>query len=82
MTHSLREADHAHVWHPFCQMREFVADEAPIIASADGFELIDTDGRRYLDGVSSLWCNVHGHPVPEIDGAIREQLDQVAHSTG
>ena len=80
-TSSLRDCDHTHVWHPFCQMREFVADEAPIIASAAGFELIDIDGRRYLDGVSSLWCNVHGHRVQEIDRAIREQLDQVAHST-
>jgi adenosylmethionine-8-amino-7-oxononanoate aminotransferase len=62
-------------------MREFVADDAPITESAEGFELIDTDGRRYLDGVSSLWCNVHGHRVPEIDRAIREQLDRVAHST-
>lgn len=77
----LRHLDNAHVWHPFCQMREFTADDAPIIASADGFELIDTDGRCYLDGVSSLWCNMHGHRVPEIDRAIREQLDQVAHST-
>ncbi|MFM9965595.1 MAG: adenosylmethionine--8-amino-7-oxononanoate transaminase [Planctomycetaceae bacterium] len=81
MSNSLRDTDQAHVWHPFCQMRDFVADEAPIISSAAGFELIDTDGRRYLDGVSSLWCNVHGHRVPEIDRAIREQLDQVAHST-
>lgn len=82
MTHVLlRHLDNAHVWHPFCQMREFVADDAPIISSADGFELIDAHGRRYLDGVSSLWCNVHGHRVPEIDLAIREQLDRVAHST-
>lgn len=78
---SLRQIDNAHVWHPFCQMREYVVDDAPIIASAQGFELIDTDGRRYLDGVSSLWCNVHGHRVPEIDRALREQLDRVAHST-
>ena len=78
---SLRSADNTHVWHPFCQMQEFVADDTPIIASADGFELIDVEGRRYLDGVSSLWCNVHGHRVPEIDQAVRDQLDQVAHST-
>ncbi len=81
LTDTLRNLDHAHVWHPFCQMREFVEDDAPIIESADGFELIDTDGRRSLDGVSSLWCNVHGHRVPEIDCAIREQLDRVSHST-
>src|SRR5205814_6926170 len=78
---ALRTADNTHVWHPFCQMQEFVADDAPIIASAEGFELIDVEGRRYLDGVSSLWCNVHGHRVPELDQAIRDQLDQVAHST-
>lgn len=78
---SLRHWDNTHVWHPFCQMQDFVTAEAPIIASAEGFELIDIEGRRYLDGVSSLWCNVHGHRVPEIDHAIRQQLDQVAHST-
>ncbi|MCX7423060.1 MAG: adenosylmethionine--8-amino-7-oxononanoate transaminase [Planctomycetia bacterium] len=78
---SLRELDNAHVWHPFCQMQDFVTDDAPIIASAEGFELIDAEGRRYLDGVSSLWCNVHGHRVPKIDEAIRQQLDHVSHTT-
>src|SRR5882672_6923884 len=78
---TLRTADNTHVWHQFCQMQEFVADDAPIIASAEGFELIDVEGRRYLDGVSSLWCNVHGHRVPEIDEAIRQQLGKVAHTT-
>jgi len=52
-----------------------------VITAADGMYLIDSDGRRYLDGVSSLWCNVHGHRVPEIDDAIRRQLDKVAHTT-
>ncbi len=52
-----------------------------MITSAEGTELIDSEGRRYLDGVSSLWCNVHGHRHPAIDDAVREQLDHVAHST-
>ena len=52
-----------------------------MIESAEGTELIDSEGRRYLDGVSSLWCNVHGHRHPAIDEAVREQLDRVAHST-
>ena len=56
-------------------------EEVPVIASADRFDLIDADGRRYLDGISSLWCNVHGHRVPAIDAAIRDQLDRVAHTT-
>ncbi|HEX5893302.1 MAG TPA: adenosylmethionine--8-amino-7-oxononanoate transaminase [Solirubrobacterales bacterium] len=73
--------DHDHLWHPFTQQREWVAEEPLMIDLAEGVELIDTDGRRYLDGVSSLWCNVHGHRHPAIDEAVREQLDRVAHST-
>ena len=57
------------------------ARKRPIIEAADGFYLIDTEGNRYLDGISSLWCNVHGHRVPEIDEAVRRQLDRVAHTT-
>ena len=71
----------SHVWHPFTQMRSFEGEQAPVIESAEGVWLTDTDGRRYIDGVSSLWCNVHGHRHPHIDAAVREQLDRVAHST-
>jgi adenosylmethionine-8-amino-7-oxononanoate aminotransferase len=77
----LRGWDNAHVWHPFTAMSAYVDEHAPIIADADGFDLIDVDGRKYLDGISSLWCNVHGHRVPEIDGAVRAQLNRVGHST-
>ncbi|HEY7266392.1 MAG TPA: adenosylmethionine--8-amino-7-oxononanoate transaminase [Solirubrobacterales bacterium] len=73
--------DHDHLWHPFTQQRDWVAEEPLMIEAAEGAELIDADGNRYLDGVSSLWCNVHGHRHPAIDGAVREQLDRVAHST-
>lgn len=62
-------------------MSEFRNENAPVIVEADGFHLIDSLGRRYLDGHSSLWCNIHGHRVPAIDQAIRSQLDRVAHST-
>ncbi len=73
--------DHAHLWHPFTQMREWLAEDPLIIASGEGAYLIDLSGRRYLDGVSSLWCNVHGHRHPDLDQALREQLQCVAHST-
>jgi adenosylmethionine-8-amino-7-oxononanoate aminotransferase len=73
--------DHDHVWHPFTQQRDWVGEEPLMIEAAEGAELIDSEGHRYLDGVSSLWCNVHGHRHPEIDQAVREQLDRVAHST-
>jgi adenosylmethionine-8-amino-7-oxononanoate aminotransferase len=78
---SLAAADHRHLWHPFTQQQGWVEDEPLIIERAEGTHLIDPAGRRYIDGVSSLWCNVHGHRHPRIDAAVREQLDRVAHST-
>ncbi|MEM1108194.1 MAG: adenosylmethionine--8-amino-7-oxononanoate transaminase [Planctomycetota bacterium] len=78
---TLAELDHAHVWHPFTPMRQWCEKTPLVIESGDGPYLIDTEGKRYLDGVSSLWCNVHGHRVPALDQAIRDQLDQVAHTT-
>lgn len=81
LTPHLQSLDVAHVWHPFTPMREYAAETTPVIAAADGFELIDTDGRRYLDGTSALWCNLFGYRVPEIDAAIRDQIDRVSHST-
>jgi adenosylmethionine-8-amino-7-oxononanoate aminotransferase len=77
----LWEADHRHLWHPFTQMEDWLREEPLIVDSGEGPWLVDTLGRRYLDGVSSLWCNVHGHRVPEIDAAIRAQLDRIGHST-
>ena len=73
--------DRQHIWHPFTQMSEWLRDEPIVITDAEGCSLIDAAGRRYLDGVSSLWCNVHGHRHPRIDAAIRTQLDRVAHTT-
>src|SRR5437763_750565 len=58
------------------------AENAPIIVEAgDGRELVDVDGRRYLDAISSLWVTTLGHRVPELDAAARDQLDRIAHST-
>src|SRR5205809_8047750 len=75
------ERDAAVLWHGFTQMSCF-ADNAPIIVErAEGRELIDVDGRRYLDAISSLWVNTLGHHVPELDDAIRAQLERGAHST-
>jgi adenosylmethionine-8-amino-7-oxononanoate transaminase len=80
-TEHLRQIDRQHIWHPFTHHKLWNADNPLVITAADGMHLIDSDGSRYLDGVSSLWCNVHGHRVPEIDGAIRDQLEKVAHTT-
>ncbi|MFI5380312.1 MAG: adenosylmethionine--8-amino-7-oxononanoate transaminase [Tepidisphaerales bacterium] len=80
-TEELRRLDKAHVWHPFTHMQLWLESDPLVITDAQGMHLIDSDGNRYLDGVSSLWCNVHGHRVPEIDQAIRLQLERFAHST-
>lgn len=77
----LRELDNAHVWHPFTAMTAYRKEQAPIIVDAQGFHLIDEDRRQYLDGHSSLWCNIHGHRVRAIDDAITNQLKRVAHTT-
>ena len=76
--HDLLDWDRTLVWHAFTQMAEY---EPLMIERAEGCVLVDIDGREYIDGVSSLWCNVHGHRHPTIDAAIRAQLDRVAHVT-
>ncbi len=78
---SLRRLDKAHLWHPFTQMRDWIVSESDplIIASGKGAILTDLEGRDYLDGNSSIWTNIHGHRHPVIDGAIRDQLDRIAH---
>ena len=74
--------DHQYLWHPFTQQSEWEKETDPVIAiRGKGPWIFDSKGRRLLDGVSSLWCNVHGHRVPEIDRAIRRQLTKVAHTT-
>ena len=73
--------DRQYLWHPFTQQRGWEQEDAPTIERADGVHLFDSEGRRYIDGVSSLWCNVHGHRHPVLDMAVKDQLDRVAHST-
>jgi adenosylmethionine---8-amino-7-oxononanoate aminotransferase len=78
----LIEADHEYLWHPFTQQASWCDEQLPLVVDhADGTNLYDLEGNAYIDGVSSLWCNVHGHRHPAIDQAIRDQLDRVAHST-
>jgi adenosylmethionine-8-amino-7-oxononanoate aminotransferase len=75
------ERDAAVVWHGFTQMAEY-ADNAPVVVDrADGHYVIDVDGRRYLDAISSLWVTTLGHRVPELDAALRAQIDRGAHTT-
>jgi len=73
--------DKKYLWHPFTQMQDWVENEQLVIERGEGVYLYDTEGRKYLDGVSSLWVNVHGHRKKEIDEAIKKQLNKIAHST-
>jgi adenosylmethionine-8-amino-7-oxononanoate aminotransferase len=77
------DLDRSHVWHPFTQMRGWNAPthEPIVIVEGQGAVLKAEDGREYLDGNSSIWTNLHGHRRPEIDQAIRDQLDRIAHSS-
>lgn len=80
-TERLRQRDKAALWHPFTQMADWEKDAPLIIERGEGNYLFDTEGRKYFDGVSSLWVNLFGHGRREIDDAVRAQLNRMAHST-
>jgi adenosylmethionine-8-amino-7-oxononanoate aminotransferase len=77
----LEGLDHRLLWHPFTPQEVWTGESPLLVERAQGTTLYGTDGRGYIDGVSSLWCNVHGHRHPHIDAAVRAQLGRVAHST-
>lgn len=77
----LVEWDRKHLWHPFTQMKEWMEEIPVIVERGKGIYLIDTEGNRYIDGVASMWTNVHGHNRKEINDAISVQLNKIAHST-
>ena len=81
MVNKLAQLDHAHVWHPFTQMRDWLKREPIVIASGKGAVLRDVRGREYLDANSSIWTNLHGHQHPRINAAIARQLKKIAHSS-
>ncbi|MCM2359366.1 MAG: adenosylmethionine--8-amino-7-oxononanoate transaminase, partial [Geobacteraceae bacterium] len=80
-TRTLQEYDRKYVWHPFTQMREWENDPPIVIERGEGSWLIDSDGNRWLDGVGSIWTNVHGHCRREINEAVKAQVDRLEHST-
>jgi len=77
----LAAMDKKFLWHPFTHMKGWLDADPVIIDRAEGVYLYDTEGKRYLDAVSSVWANVHGHGHPMIDRAVREQLEKAAHTT-
>ena len=81
MSASWRDRDRRVLWHPFTQMRDWAREDPIIVERGEGSWLVDVDGNRFLDGVSSLWVTTLGHRVAELDAALREQLDRIAHST-
>ena len=79
--HPLARLDHAHLWHPFTQMRDWLRREPIVIVDGRGAVLRDVHGREYLDANSSIWTNLHGHRHPKINAALRRQLGRIAHSS-
>ena len=77
----LQRWDKETLWHPFTQMRDWERADPMIIERGRGSTVYDTEGRSYLDGVASLWVNVHGHRKAAIDRALKQQIDRIAHST-
>jgi len=77
----IKSYDLDYIWHPFTQMQEYLKEDPLVIEDSDGVYLIDSEGKRYIDGVSSLWVNIHGHKVSKINTAIKKQVDKIAHST-
>lgn len=77
----LADWDRKYLWHPFTQMQEWAQEEPLIIERGTGSYLIDAQGKRYLDGTSSIWVNLHGHRHPALNRALKRQLDKIAHST-
>ena len=80
-TRQLQDWDRRYLWHPFTQMQEWEQDDPLIIERGKGSYLIDTEGKKYLDGTSSIWVNLHGHRHPILNRALKKQLDKIAHST-
>lgn len=80
-TATLQKWDKAHIWHPFTQMQDWQNEEQIVITRGEGCWLIDNNGNRYLDGVASMWTNVHGHCNAELNKALKEQVDRLEHST-
>jgi len=80
-TGKIKELDKSFVWHPFTQMKDWLREDPLIIEKGEGSYLIDTEGRRYLDGVSSIWVTTHGHRKKELNQGIKDQLNKIAHST-
>lgn len=73
--------DKRYLWHPFTQMQDWLTEDIVIIERGEGCYLIDTAGNRYIDGTASMWTNVHGHNHPELNTALKAQLDKIAHTT-
>ena len=78
---NLKAIDKKFIWHPFAQMKDWMKEEPVIIEEGRGAWIKDIDGKWYIDGVSSLWVNVHGHRKTAIDNAIKKQIDKISHST-
>ena len=78
---TLEQWDKLFLWHPFTQMADLEKESVCIIERGEGIFLFDVEGNRYIDGISSMWTNVHGHNHPKLNQVLIEQIEKIAHST-
>lgn len=78
---TLISCDKNYLWHPFTQMQDWLVEKPVIIERGEGVYLYDIDGNQYIDGIASMWTNVHGHNHPELNTALKNQIDKIAHTT-
>ena len=76
-----KQLDKKYVWHPFTQMKDWIEEDIIAVDRGEGVWLYDTDGKRYIDGVASLWVNVHGHNNEKLNQAVIEQIKKISHTT-
>ncbi|HEY6950443.1 MAG TPA: hypothetical protein VI146_07515, partial [Nitrososphaeraceae archaeon] len=78
---SSNNLDKKYVWHPYTQMKLWNKLDNTVIESGSRFNLVDSKDRKYIDGISNMWCNVWGHDRIEIIDAMKKQLDILPHSS-
>ncbi|MGH7908252.1 MAG: aspartate aminotransferase family protein, partial [Thermodesulfobacteriota bacterium] len=78
---NLKDIDDSFVWHPYTQMHDWIGVDKPVIVRGEGFRLVDSRGKKYVDGTSSMWCNVWGHGQNPVTKAMQKQLGVLQHST-